>query len=438
MRAASGPVKGLLDRRPARFLALSSTLLVLGCVTEPLSPHKRIVDTVRFEPESQGEETPDLRGSAPRLRANEVQGADGRITKFYYFRAGQVATYRAVLQRGIPHLALPDVQISEKANFIVDPRAVQATGSLYSPDPSRIPAATEATSSADLKSSSVVADLLVITAPRSVLEEVDEMLRETLLEAPQIEIEARIVSVVIDDKTQWGLTGTVIPGTVADPARTFFRQGDLTLPINQPQELQLTLSHEGDNLSAQVFLEAVHEASDSDVLSAPKVVVLNGHRAVIETGSETPIVSPKIDSTGQITSALVSFAPVGVRLIITPFVVDKDLVQLDVSAHVSTITGSVAVARFSNGTINNPIISRQDATTVVNVRSGQRVLIGGLTVNERIENVIKVPLLGDIPLLGNLFRSTIISHRKTSVLYLIRPRVVTPDELFFEQEAIPR
>lgn len=410
---------------------------VLACVTEPLSPPRRLPEMVRVDadPAPGPQDLPS--DSRTRVRANEVQGADGRITRFYYFRAGQAAVYHAVLLRGVPALAGPDVQVTEKANFVVDPRSVQATGSLYSPDPFRLPAATEATSSADVKSSSVVADLLVITAPRAVLEQVNEMLRHTLLDAPQIEIEARVVTVVVDERSQWGLAGTITPGSVADPARTFFKQGDLTLPLNQPQELKVVLSHENDDLTTSVLLEALHDTSGSDVLSAPKVVVLNGHRAVIETGSETPIVSPKVNATGDITSALVSFAPTGVRLIITPFVVDKDLIQLDVSAHVSTITGSVAVARFANGTINNPVIAKQDAATVVNVRSGQRVLIGGLTVNEALDSVAKVPLLGDIPLLGNLFRRTSTTHRKTSVLYLIRPRIVTPENLLFDVERTP-
>jgi pilus assembly protein CpaC len=106
---------------------------------------------------------------------------------------------------------------------------------------------------------------------------------------------------------------------------------------------------------------------------------------------------------------------------VTPYVIADDTIQMIVAPEVSTVTGFTAAVR---GSFPNPIISRRNANTVVNVRSGSTYVIGGLLSNNEIEDVTKIPLLGDVPLLGALFRSTRLRRQYTQLVFFITPRII--------------
>jgi len=84
----------------------------------------------------------------------------------------------------------------------------------------------------------------------------------------------------------------------------------------------------------------------------------------------------------------------------------------------------VSAAISADASVENPLISRRNAHTVVNVPSGKTVMIGGLVTTDDIETEDKVPFLGDIPLLGYLFKRKTTTYRKAQVLFFVKPRIV--------------
>ncbi|MEW6742862.1 MAG: type II and III secretion system protein [Planctomycetota bacterium] len=366
-------------------------------------------------------------GEEGRVRWNEYETPDGRLTRFYCFRPGYANLYYLPLLRdSIPDLSRTDVVVSAQENFLVDPRPADGKFADYRSNLG-IPFATGVLRP-DGKMGAELGDLVTITAPRFVLQQVDRMLEHVLLDVPQILIEARVVEVAVDDEADWGLTGSVTRGTPEAPAGTFFQKGTLTLPLNLKEGVMLTLDAVQDETTTSLFLEFIQRTTNSDVLSAPKMVVANGHRAVIETGGEVAVLNPTVNSLGEVSAVKVTYEPIGILLIVTPFVLKDDLLQIVLSARVSTVTGSVVTAEFADGPLENPVISRRDAYSIVNIRSGQTIAIGGLTSQADIDIESKVPVLGDIPLLGYLFKRTERTKRVARVIYFVTATIVEPSE----------
>ena len=281
---------------------------------------------------------------------------------------------------------------------------------------------------ADGKLSPHIADLMAITAPGAIVAQVDAMLRAILVDIPQVEVEVRVVELTDDEDLSWGISGNVVRGTVEEAARTFLKQGSFNAPLNLKEEAILNFSAIQDDTAVELFVEFIQTATNADITAAPRVVVMTGHRAAIDTGGETPILSPTVNSEGEVTSATVSFRPTGVILVITPFVLHDDLIQLEISAQVTAVTSQVTVAEFADGPLRNPVISKRNAFSINNLRSGQTVIFGGLSTNEEIEAETKVPVLGDIPLLGYLFKRKTKTRRTSRVIYLVKATIVRPGQ----------
>jgi Flp pilus assembly secretin CpaC len=149
------------------------------------------------------------------------------------------------------------------------------------------------------------------------------------------------------------------------------------------------------------------------VISAPRVAVIDGNEANINLGEEVPI--PSIDSAGRLTF---TFKPIGVILHIVPKANRDGLITTKVEPEVS------AVAEFlqtSSGPV--PRINTRKASTTVTVRSGSSIVIGGLISAAERRTVIKVPLLGDIPIIGALFRTTTTDRQETEVIFVVTVQI---------------
>ena len=126
------------------------------------------------------------------------------------------------------------------------------------------------------------------------------------------------------------------------------------------------------------------------------------------------------------------YEEVGIKLFIVPRVVGTQTVALNIDIESSAQSGSAVVFTIAGGSgasISNPVISRRAAATVVYLEPGQAVILGGLISERTVEQENKVPILGDIPLLGKLFKSTYKRKEQTNVLFFIRPRILTGSDL---------
>ena len=172
----------------------------------------------------------------------------------------------------------------------------------------------------------------------------------------------------------------------------------------------------------QVTLRAIAQAGKAKVLSRPSILARNNQPATITVGQSVPLItSVRYDNYGNAINS-VSYQDVGVILKVTPFITPDGLVEMIVSPQISSIDSTLSIP-ISTG-VSAPVIDVRSADTVVVTPDGQTVVIGGLISTTKAQNIVKIPWLGDIPLMGNLFRRKQTSETKTELLIFLTPHVV--------------
>lgn len=182
----------------------------------------------------------------------------------------------------------------------------------------------------------------------------------------------------------------------------------------------------GRDVTATIHALAV--ANKTEILSRPSILTRSNQQATIMVGQSVPIITnSRVSDTTNTTINTVQYQDVGIILRVTPFITQEGLVEMIVSPEISAL--SATTVPISN-TVSSPAIDRRSADTVVVTRSDQTIVIGGLMSNEVKDKESKVPLLGDIPLLGYAFKHKEKSNAKTELLVFLTPHVVNnPDEL---------
>ena len=190
-----------------------------------------------------------------------------------------------------------------------------------------------------------------------------------------------------------------------------------TTPVADIGRFALGGIHDAWELNALV--EALEANNLADITSSPKLVVRNGGVAAISTLTQVPFPKAKFSQLGSEVATDISFQPVGVRMNIIPVIAGTDSVILEVFADVSAITSFA-----DTEPIVTPVTSTRTAVTTVYLKDGHTLVIGGLKSKTLFENETKVPILGDIPVLGFLFRSSSTVRNETTVEFHITPRIV--------------
>jgi type II secretion system protein D len=182
-----------------------------------------------------------------------------------------------------------------------------------------------------------------------------------------------------------------------------------------------------------VTLHAIAQAGKAKVLSRPSVLARNNQPATITVGQSVPLItSVRYDTFGNAING-VQYRDVGVILQVTPFISGDGMVEMIISPSISRLDPGpgIPISSSANGTtVNAPIIDVRSADTVAVTPDGQTVVIGGLLQNTKAETITKIPLLGDIPLLGNFFQRKQKSDSKSELIIFLTPHIVaTPTEL---------
>jgi len=178
----------------------------------------------------------------------------------------------------------------------------------------------------------------------------------------------------------------------------------------------------------RVTLRAIAANGKLEVLSRPTILARNNQQAYILVGQQVPIVSNVSFNTVSGTPiSTVSYQDVGIILRVTPFITSEGYVEMIVSPEISALSAqTITVAEG----VAVPIINKRAADTVVVTPNGQSVVIGGLMQNNKDETIGKIPFLGDIPGIGQLFRRTQRNGTKTELLIFLTPHIVrTPMQL---------
>jgi type IV pilus assembly protein PilQ len=171
----------------------------------------------------------------------------------------------------------------------------------------------------------------------------------------------------------------------------------------------------GSNYIVDLELSAAQAETRAEVISSPRVITANQKEATIETGTEIPY--QQSASSGATT---ISFKKAVLSLKVTPQITPDNRIILDLDVKKDSI-GTITVA---SGGVNVPSIDTKEIVTQVLMNDGQTVVLGGVLETEHREDTTKVPLLGDIPVLGALFREQSKKNDKDELLIFVTPKIV--------------
>ena len=275
--------------------------------------------------------------------------------------------------------------------------------------------------------SQAVGDRLVVTAEAELLYEVEDFVDLFMADVPQIEIEAKIIEVVETDELFVGIGPAGDNPIFGFPDKTFVDDFTYDFPsAATASEALLTVSGIHDGVSFNAVLDAVATLENVEVDSRPKIAVREGGVASIEATEDVPYYTfTGISSSSTNFNANLAYKEVGIKLYVSPRLVGTETLSLFVEVESSSEAGNVVTfVTDSGGSLSTPRISKQVARTTVYLEPGQAVIIAGLTTERSIDTERKVPLLGDIPLLGALFRNQGSSLVRTHTLFYIKPRIL--------------
>ncbi len=178
------------------------------------------------------------------------------------------------------------------------------------------------------------------------------------------------------------------------------------------------------DVGLDLTIHALQETGKLNILSRPYILTSNNETATITVGSQVPFATGETTSNVG-TQTTTEYRDIGIILEVTPSINPDGLVNMTVRPEISTTTGeSITISE----NLSLPVFSTRTSETKVAIRDGQTIVIGGLMQDETRDTISKVPLLGDIPLLGNLFKRTIKTNDKTELLIFLTPHVA-PDAL---------
>ena len=175
------------------------------------------------------------------------------------------------------------------------------------------------------------------------------------------------------------------------------------------------------------LVTALSTNSKNDILSTPSIVTMDNKEASFNVGQEVPVQSGSQSSTtsDQVFNTI-ERKTVGTKLVVTPQINEGDSVLLNIEQEVSSVAQTQAPGTSTLG----PTFDTRTIKNAVLVKSGETVVLGGLMDEKTQEKVSKVPLLGDIPVLGYLFRSTSNSTSKRNLMVFIRPTILRDADVY--------
>jgi general secretion pathway protein D len=271
---------------------------------------------------------------------------------------------------------------------------------------------------ADIQPDTTTNSLVIRTSPRNFLS-IQGLLRDLDRMRPQVLIKVLIADVTLDNQTQFGVEGfwehQVTPNG-SGPANSKY---GTSFPLGSSG---LTYALTADNGKYQATLNLFASEGRLKVLATPRVMVLDNQTANISIGKDVPrITNSTINSLGNTVNS-VTYESVGVILNVTPHINPDGLVTMIVAPEISDVASQAESVPIT-GDVTSPTFNVNRAQTTVAVRNGTTVVLGGMIRDSVDDTVSKVPILGDIPLLGFLFSHTSKHTIKRELMIFLTPYV---------------
>jgi len=281
---------------------------------------------------------------------------------------------------------------------------------------------------------------IIVTDTEGKVRDITNLLATIDRMTPQVLVEVRIYDITSKDNldlgVQWvagrnttytgiGTSIGVDPSGRTDPFLTSsFDAGTSKTETSTLGYLRFGLLN--DHIDIEAMLRAEKENIDAKLLANPRIMVVDNEEATFDIVTEHPYVERTI--TAGSTTETVKFKNVGVKLIVTPHVAGNNMLRLKIAPEFS-----VLVTRVELAASNVPVVDTRKVNTIALVKDGHAVVLGGLRKKETNQQVNKVPLLGDIPVLGHLFRFEGEATATTELVIFITPHIIR-DPVLTEEE----
>ncbi len=218
----------------------------------------------------------------------------------------------------------------------------------------------------------------------------------------------------LDDKVHAGSFGEHISSASVDEVN-----GKEKFALNLTEKVDLFLSDPRNNMAA--VIKALEQNGLIRILAEPNLVTLSGEEATFLSGGEFPIPVVQSGGIGGVSSVTIEFKEFGVKLKFLPTVLDSQIINLGISSEISSLdfTSGITLSGFTV-----PALRTRRANVQVEMGNGETIAVGGLISRELVETISRTPLLGQIPILGTLFRSTNYKQNETEMLMLVSPHII--------------
>jgi pilus assembly protein CpaC len=236
--------------------------------------------------------------------------------------------------------------------------------------------------------------------------------RMTIATPNQVDLRVMIAEVNRQVLKQIGVDWSKLSGEV-----TFHTENSPT-PLTNRLTIGQTLGN-----GTKALISALETEGYLTVLAEPDLIAVSGQTASFLAGGEFPVPVVQSVTAGTVPAITIQFQPYGVQLAFTPTIIDSDHLSLKVAPSVSQLSteGEVTISGFTI-----PALSMDSAETTVDLASGQSFALAGLVQHMTQQEISKVPWIGDIPILGALFRSNQFQNNETELVILITPYLVRP------------
>jgi general secretion pathway protein D len=267
---------------------------------------------------------------------------------------------------------------------------------------------------------------IIVTAMKEEWQEIQRIIKILDLPRKQILLEVLIVELTSSDLNDFGIDWRVRNEANAQFNSNLAVQGGILDKSGRPTQVN-TLS--GFSLgflragSPQIVgvLNANQTNENFNVLSAPQILTMDNQEAEINVGQDVPVRTQSrnagLGGSNAVTVDNFEYRPTGIKLKFTPHINKNDRINLELYQEVKNIAGITVQG-------SNPTFNKRDIKTTITVDNTQTIVIGGLISTDRQKKVTKIPLLGDIPLLGSFFRRTTTQLVKTNLMVFLTPHIL--------------
>lgn len=248
----------------------------------------------------------------------------------------------------------------------------------------------------------------------------------------QVDIEVQIYEVGLSNSFQLGVDWVRVASSLTRNYGTEFATGLVVTDSAygaQPLPAGLTLTQDISERDITAVIEALDQQGNLRIVSKPRLRTLHNQPAVVRVGQDFPIFTTEVvaaPGTPPVltTTVTVQNVTIGTVLSITPEIAADGLITLDITPAVSRLVRVERLVTDSGSQATAPVIDIRQSTSIVRVRDGDTVVLGGLVQEGTASTVRKIPLLGDIPLLGKAFRGELKTRENTELVFFVTPRIV--------------